>query len=118
MWQGPGCTVAGSVPVFTYAPLTPVARRHVGVLAEIGYMRHLALMPSPIALTPIGLCFAHPIRFAVVSTQLRGFYTAIRVAGVFPVTHTGASYSRCFRKPGERWTGVRRHTLFGSNVPA
>ena len=55
----PRCAVADSVPVFTYASLTPVTRRHAGVLVEVGYMRYLALMPPPVVSTPTGIYLFH-----------------------------------------------------------
>jgi len=53
MQRNPGCTVAGSVPAFTYASLISVTRNHAGVLVEVGYMGYLAPMPPPAVLTPM-----------------------------------------------------------------
>lgn len=47
MQQSPGCTVSGSVPVFTYASRLLVANQPAGVLAEVGFIGYLAPMPSP-----------------------------------------------------------------------
>jgi hypothetical protein len=60
MRRNPGCAVAGSVPVFTYASLTPVTRRHAGVLVAVGNMRYLAPMPPPAVSTPTGICLFSP----------------------------------------------------------
>lgn len=47
MQRSPGCTVSSSVPVFTYASRLHVAIQPAGVLAEVGFIRYLALMPPP-----------------------------------------------------------------------
>lgn len=47
MQRSPGCTVSGSVPVFTYASRLLVANQPAGVLAEVGFMGYLAPMPPP-----------------------------------------------------------------------
>lgn len=52
MQRNPRCTVTDSVPVFTYASRLPVTNQPAGVLVEVGYMRCLAPMPSPVVLTP------------------------------------------------------------------
>lgn len=47
MQRSPGCTVSGSVPVFTYASRLLVANQPAGVLAEVGFMGYWAPMPPP-----------------------------------------------------------------------
>ncbi len=59
MRRNPGCTVAGIVPVFTYASLLPVTKQHAGVLVDVGYMGYLAPMPHPAVSTPTGVCSFH-----------------------------------------------------------
>lgn len=38
MQRSPGCTVSGSVPVFTYASRLLVTNQPAGVFAEVGFM--------------------------------------------------------------------------------
>lgn len=57
--RSPGCTITGIVPVFTYASQPPVTRGLAGVLAAVGFMRYLALMPPPIISTPTEICRIH-----------------------------------------------------------
>lgn len=64
MQRSPGCTVSGSVPVFTYASRLFVANQPAGVLAEVGFMGCLAPMPSPdVWITYRTAPFSPPLRF-------------------------------------------------------
>ena len=85
MQRSPGCTVTGSVPVFTYASRLPVASQPAGVLAAVGYTGYLAPVPPPIvSITSRIMLFSPPccISCLVYSgvSLLREFYTVIQVA--------------------------------------